>query len=204
MNVKENLAKNLVKYRKFTGLTQAELAEKLNYSDKAVSKWERGESVPDLVVLKQIADFYGVKIDTLISKPNDYTPHTYRNITKIRFTMAAIATVLVWLAAALSYFFIELLFPSFKGNTWLAFVIAVPLTMVVLSILTSVWKNSILNVVFHTLLVWSTLTTLYLILKNALIHVPYYLWVIFLIVILFQALILFMFFYKRFNKNQNQ
>jgi len=70
MDVKENLAKNLIKYRKSKNLTQAELAEKLNYSDKAVSKWERGESFPDLSVLKQIADFYGVSVDTLLSDPS--------------------------------------------------------------------------------------------------------------------------------------
>ena len=58
MDIKENLARNLTLYRKASNLTQAELAEKLNYSDKAVSKWERGESVPDLYVLKQLADFY--------------------------------------------------------------------------------------------------------------------------------------------------
>ena len=70
MDIKENLAQNLAYYRKGVALTQAELAEKLNYSDKAVSKWERGESVPDLYVLKQLADFYGVTIDSLISEPN--------------------------------------------------------------------------------------------------------------------------------------
>ena len=69
MDIKENLAENLISYRKAANLTQAELAEKLNYSDKAVSKWERGESFPDLYVLKQIADFYGVTIDTLINEP---------------------------------------------------------------------------------------------------------------------------------------
>ena len=57
MDIKENLAQNLTRLRKAEGLTQAELATKLNYSDKAVSKWERGESVPDLYVLKQLADF---------------------------------------------------------------------------------------------------------------------------------------------------
>ena len=56
MDLKENFAVNLSRYRKEAKLTQAELAEKLNYSDKAVSKWERGESVPDIYALKNIAD----------------------------------------------------------------------------------------------------------------------------------------------------
>ena len=60
MDIKENFAANLSRYRKAMGITQAELAEKINYSDKAVSKWERGESLPDLVVVKTIADLFGV------------------------------------------------------------------------------------------------------------------------------------------------
>ena len=86
MDIKENLAKNLTLYRKACGLTQAELAQKLDYSDKAVSKWERGESVPDLYILKKLADFYGVTIDALISEPpkSILPPKTYeRRITII-------------------------------------------------------------------------------------------------------------------------
>ena len=68
-DIKSNIARNIQELRKARGMTQLELAERLNYSDKAISKWERGESVPDLYVLKQLADFYNVKIDTLISAP---------------------------------------------------------------------------------------------------------------------------------------
>jgi len=97
MDIKDNLAINLTKYRKAYGLTQAELAEKLNYSDKAVSKWERGESVPDLYVLKQIADFYSVKIDTLISEPKKERIQVAKSISKKRATICLCATGLVWL-----------------------------------------------------------------------------------------------------------
>ena len=68
MDIKENLANNIASHRKALKLTQAELAQKLNYSDKAVSKWERGEAVPDLVVLKQIADFFGIDALAFFSK----------------------------------------------------------------------------------------------------------------------------------------
>ena len=53
-DIKKIISKNIQTLRKDADLTQSELAERLNYSDKAVSKWERGESVPDIVVLKQI------------------------------------------------------------------------------------------------------------------------------------------------------
>ena len=50
-NLKTIIAKNIVLLRTGERLTQAELAERLNYSDKAVSKWERGESLPDIAVI---------------------------------------------------------------------------------------------------------------------------------------------------------
>lgn len=63
---KRVVAENLTALRKSHGYTQAQLAEQLHYSDKAVSKWERGESMPDLAVMKQLADFYGILIDDLL------------------------------------------------------------------------------------------------------------------------------------------
>ena len=57
-DLKPIFAENLAVLRKKKGWTQLELAERLNYSDKAVSKWERGESLPDVTILKQIADLF--------------------------------------------------------------------------------------------------------------------------------------------------
>ena len=68
INQQDLLAKNLAYYRKASGLTQLELAEKFNYSDKSVSKWERGEGFPDVFVLKSLADFYGITIDDFYSE----------------------------------------------------------------------------------------------------------------------------------------
>ena len=62
------ISQNIVSLRRKSGLTQIELAEKLSYSDKAVSKWERGESTPDITVLKAIADIFSVTVDYLISE----------------------------------------------------------------------------------------------------------------------------------------
>lgn len=66
---KQIVAGNLSACRKQHGLTQLQLAELLHYSDKAVSKWERGESMPDLAVMKQLADFYGMSIDDFLLAP---------------------------------------------------------------------------------------------------------------------------------------
>ena len=65
--LKKNIAKNLSSLRKSAGLTQAELGEKLTYSDKSISKWERGDGLPDLLVLDKLAELYGVTV--LKNKP---------------------------------------------------------------------------------------------------------------------------------------
>ena len=67
-NLKKHFAKNLSSYRRQSGMTQLELAERLNYSDKSVSKWERGDGLPDLFVAATIADMLGVSLNDLISE----------------------------------------------------------------------------------------------------------------------------------------
>ena len=67
-DVRGALAANLAELRKEENLTQAEFAAQFNYSDKAVSKWERGDSLPDVVMLKTIADLYGLRVDDLLTE----------------------------------------------------------------------------------------------------------------------------------------
>ena len=68
--VKYRIGANIAAYRKQEGLTQAGLADKLNYSDKAVSKWERGESIPDVLTLMQMATLFGITVNDLVCDPN--------------------------------------------------------------------------------------------------------------------------------------
>ena len=74
--LKSALGANIVSYRKRSGLTQARLAEKLNYSDKAVSKWERGESMPDVLTLVQLAEVFETTVDELLRDPNEIPENT--------------------------------------------------------------------------------------------------------------------------------
>ena len=67
-------ASNLIKLRTGAGLTQAELGAALNYSDKTISKWERGEAIPDAYVLTQIAEIFGVTVDDLLSSHDKWEP----------------------------------------------------------------------------------------------------------------------------------
>ena len=66
--LKIQIGTNISAFRRQCGMTQAELAERLNYTDKAVSKWERGESMPDVTTLVQLADLFGVSLDDLAGR----------------------------------------------------------------------------------------------------------------------------------------
>lgn len=197
MDVKENLAKNLISYRKSAKLTQSELAEKLNYSDKAVSKWERGESAPDISVLKEIADFYGVTIDTLISEPNEQIELPKRKISKKRLLLSLLSAFLVWLVATACFMFLALIFPTMTHKTWLSFIWAIPITFIVLLVLTSVWKKPLPTTLFVSFLVWTAILSLYLTLYNLITPPPKMLWTLFLVGIPLQILTIIWFFYRK-------
>ena len=197
MVVKENLSKNLVKYRKSFKLTQAELAEKLNYSDKAVSKWERGESMPDLSVLKQIALFYGVSVDDLLAPPEDSVKPTLKERLKTKRAILCLCCLgLILLVAICGFAFIDILFPSIK-QTYLSFILALPAYSIVLLVFSCKWKKRVITAIFASLTVWTSLLFTYLLLLEFLPVPPHNLWEIFLIGAALQLLIIFWTVYRK-------
>ncbi|MBE6911192.1 MAG: helix-turn-helix transcriptional regulator [Ruminococcaceae bacterium] len=163
-DLKHIIAKNIASLRREREMTQFELAEKLNYSDKAISKWERGESVPDIVVLKQIADLFGVTVDWLLeeehAKPKRSTEFL-KNRFKNRSFITCISIVLVWLIAATTFVIAD----TFRGygisHYWLSFLFAVPITCIVWLVFNTLWFNKRLNFFIISLLMWSILTCIY-------------------------------------------
>ena len=192
MDIKENLAKNLSTCRKAFGLTQAELAEKLNYSDKAVSKWERGESVPDLVVLKQLADFYGVTIDKLIAENKIIKPSVIKNLGKRRFFTLLFSLGVVWIVAVLMHTILAIVDASLEAK-WLMYIYALPVSSIILTIFAAIWKFEFTKAISISLIVWTTILSLFLTLLTVLTNVPPNLWQIFLIGIPAQLVIIFIF-----------
>ena len=163
-DIKSIIAKNITDLRVAKGMTQLELAEQLHYSDKAVSKWERGESVPEISTLKAIADLFGVTLDHLV---NEHTPGEKRDTAperKYRFRNRSIVTamcaVLVWFLALLAFVLLDLL-PVEVELHWLAFVYAVPVTLLLWLVFNSVWFNPRTNFLIISALVWSTLASLH-------------------------------------------
>ena len=188
-DLKQIVAANITDLRKKNNITQAELAQRLNYTDKADSKWERGESLPDVAVLKQIADIFSVKIDYLVTAEHtDKTleiPRKGSRRLRNRRLIAAMSVVLVWLVATLLFVNIQLVLPDLV-HQWLAFVFAVPVTCIVWLVFNAVWFDKKRNFFIISLLVWSILACIYLCL---LCLIQYNAWLLFVIGIPAQIII---------------
>lgn len=160
------IAKNIASLRKAAGLTQAEFAGRLNYTDKAVSKWERGESLPDIAVLKGISDMFGVQVDYLLHAEHDKADIEHSVLIKRRNTNRLIITLLsatlVWLIATIA-FVVLVWFPVDPGKfLWMSYVYAIPVTFIILLVFNSIWGRRAWSFAIISLLVWSILLSIYL------------------------------------------
>ncbi|MBQ8427875.1 MAG: helix-turn-helix domain-containing protein [Clostridia bacterium] len=155
----QTIAKNLSYYRKRAGLTQAELAEKINYSDKSVSKWESAGGVPDVYILVKLAQLYGVTLNDLVGESPKKEPKESR--TGLHILIIALSVGIVWLLATCAFVVLRLVAP-FLEWPWLTFVYAVPTTAVVMLVFACIWRYKMLNFVSTTILIWSALTSVFL------------------------------------------
>ncbi len=148
--LRENFARNLTHYRKASGLTQTELAEKLNYSDKSVSKWERGDGLPDLAVTAQIAEIFDLTVnDLLADKPRRKLMNTHN---KIIITLLSMG--IAWLVATILFFLFEMILPGVY-NWWLLYIYAIPISAVVGIVFSCVWWKKIHIFASISTLIWS-------------------------------------------------
>ena len=175
-DLKQIVANNIIKLRKEKKLTQAEFARKLNYSDKAVSKWERAESTPDIIVLKQISDLFGISVDYLLNEHNEneklviVEKKKKNNINKIPLTL--LATCPIWGIATLIF---TLLLIFSNKYVWFVFYICVPLTILIILIFNSIWGKKRINYLIVSLFIWSILLCIYL------CFIKYNVWQIFIL-----------------------
>lgn len=164
-DVKQIIAKNITMLRRGKDITQGDLAAALNYSDKAVSKWERAESLPDITVLIKIAQFFDVSLDYLVSAEHKSKKERLRLRSKITLQnhglITGICMVLVWLVAAIVYVVLDPII-NYTNLYVLTFVYAVPVTFIVWLIFNSLWFNRHRNFLIVSLLMWSILASLYI------------------------------------------
>ncbi|MCH5148980.1 MAG: helix-turn-helix transcriptional regulator [Clostridiales bacterium] len=153
--LKSNIAKNLIALRTKAKLTQLQLAEMLNYSDKAVSKWERGEAVPDLRVLLRLSEIFGVSLDDIV-KADSLEPRIQpkRRINGMRAFIVAMSTVLVWFVA-MGVFMILYFITKTENYAWLTFVVALLPMAIVWMVFSAKWGNRAIQALSASAILWS-------------------------------------------------
>ena len=148
------IAKNICEYRKKCELTQSELANLLNFSDKSVSKWERGESIPDINVLMQMCKIFGITINDLTSEHKSYKLSSLLKRNKILIPI--ISAGLVWLVATIIFVSL-LIFAPQVPKKWLCFIYAIPLSSIVLLIFSWIWGKRWMRLIFESLITCTSL-----------------------------------------------
>ena len=155
--IRQRLASNLTHYRKLMGLTQMELSAKLNYSDKSISKWERGEGVPDIFVLLRLADLFGISLDDLFAE----TPKRRITSHSQKLLITFLSVGLVWFLATFAFFVCKVALPH-ASYVWMAFIIAIPVSAIVLIVFTVLWWPLITRFLSVSLLLWGGALTFHL------------------------------------------
>lgn len=186
--LKKQIGKNIASYRKRIGLTQAGLAEKLNYSDKAVSKWERGESVPDVLTLWQLSELFDVTVNELLADPNALPENSgaaQRVMEKAvektlkrkadKRIILGLSSILVWFVALLAFVLVS----SFGiPKSWLAFLYAIPADAIVMLSLRSAWRDFRWNQLLISVIMWGCILSLYM---TLLVLASWNMWKLFLL-----------------------
>lgn len=175
--LKYQIGANIAAYRKRAGLTQAGLAEKLNYSDKAVSKWERGESIPDVLTLMQLAAQFDITVGDLLVDPEALPGNPgklEKAMTQVsekalkrkanKNVILALSSTLVWFVALFAFVVLSS-FDFLDKYSCLLFFYAIPANAIVLLSLRSAWHDFRWNKALISAIVWGSLLSIYVTLK---------------------------------------
>ena len=188
--LKSQIGGNIAAFRKLSGLTQAGLAEKLNYSDKAVSKWERGESIPDVLTMMHLADLFDITVNDLLTDPNALPGNPgklEKAMTQVsekalkrkanKNVILALSSTLVWFVALLAFVLLSS-FDFLEKYSCLLFFYAIPANAIVLLSLRSAWHDFRWNKALISIIVWGSLLSIYVTLLSAF---QYHFWKVFLL-----------------------
>mgnify|MGYP003292964441 CR=1 FL=1 len=186
--IKENLAKNISELRKINKMTQSELANKLNYTDKAISKWERGESTPDVESLSAIAKLFNLTVDDLLHESFDKEKalaqeKKEKNKTYLK---SALGVLTIWLIGTCIFVWDIIQDGTSRSGMWLAFIWPVPISFIFLFTIAFLKKDIKLIPIFASATLWTFLAAVFL----QMIIRGEYVWPIFIIGIPIQLIII--------------
>lgn len=171
------LADNLTRLRKKHKLTQVELAHQLGFSDKSISKWEQGDTIPDIETIKKIADLYGISVDSLLEeKPQEDeidTKERKRIITN-KIIITLLAVTVVWTSSIVLFTIINILYNAYY---WQSFVWALPASSIIILIFNSIWGKKRYNYLIVSILLWTLCLSVHLQFLN------YTLWLLYIVAI---------------------
>ena len=203
--------RNIASYRKRAGLTQARLAERLNYSDKAISKWERGESAPDVLTLVQLSEQFGITVNDLLVDPDalpEETGAVQQAMEQVvekalkrkadKGTILSLSSILVWFVALFAYVMLSC-FELTEAWSWIFFIYAIPANAIVLLSLRSAWHDFRWNQILISIIMWGSILSVYV---SLLVFLNWNIWRMFLLGIPGQAAVLLWF--RLFRKSKKE
>lgn len=197
-SLEQIIADNLVYYRKAAGYTQLEIAEKFNYSDKSVSKWERAEGLPDVIVLKSIADLYGIRVDDFYREEKRRLPMSK---TSKHWFIVGLTETLLWLVFGIAFVVLTLALPK-AFHWWLIFIYAACGSTILAVVWAGIYHKKFYQLIATSGIIWTTITSVFLTLLLT-VSIPN-LWLLFLIGIPLQGLAILWYFLKvTSKKNKN-
>ncbi len=189
MVTREIIAENISSLRRSAKLTQAELAEKMNYSDKAISKWERGDSIPDVLVLAELAELFSVTVDYFLHEHADgeKKPVFEENRRRVRLATVLTAFIAPFAVSVLLFFVLR----EVIGGAWLwkLFIVPLPVVSIVALVFSSIWYKKRATLLLSVSAVLWTSTLLAYVFLNSILDA----WFLFVIAIPLEAIVMFWF-----------
>ena len=157
-DLNKTISQNLVSLRTKSGLTQLQVAERINYSDKSVSKWERGDAIPDIPVMLQLAKLYGVSLDDMVKDygKKEIKPKTKKFKLSQRTLVSVISFAFVWFLATIG-FAVVYGFYGLIDKAYLSFIVAIPVSFLVVMIFSFFWYPYFISAIFSSAFLWTTI-----------------------------------------------
>ncbi len=159
-SVCEIVVSNLVKLRKQKGLTQIELSQKINYSDKAISRWEKGEVIPSIDILEKLAEIYGVTVVYFFEEHlDDEQLKIEEKKFNLRLCIMFSLILIVWTVAVLTFITLN----RFLGEYYFQVLIwALPITTFVIRWCCRYYFNNKFYLLTSSFGCWFTIAAIYL------------------------------------------
>ena len=158
-SIREIISNNITAHRKRLGLTQVELSKKVNFSDKAVSRWEKGEVLPDIETLQELAQIFNVPLHHLLEERNDIGSNGRQKIKKEDIAVQILSVCIAWCVLTVLFVYIQIFYGF---SFWQAFVWGIPISSVIILYHNRKWNDLKIRFAFRTILNWSFLTSVYL------------------------------------------